>query len=70
MIELIRLNGQPFILNVLLIEQIEAFPDTTITLVSGKKIVVKNDIKEVYSLINQRYKEIGLISIYKGLEGS
>lgn len=57
-------------LNVLLIEQIEAFPDTTITLVSGKKIVVKNDIKEVYSLINQRYKEIGLISIYKGLEGS
>ncbi|MDV2885267.1 flagellar protein FlbD [Alkalihalophilus pseudofirmus] len=70
MIELIRLNGQPFMLNVLLIEQIEAFPDTTITLVSGKKIVVKNDIKEVYSLINQRYKEIGLISIYKGLEGS
>lgn len=57
-------------LNVLLIEQIEAFPDTTITLVSGKKIVVKNDLKEVYSLINQRYKEIGLISIYKGLEGS
>ncbi|ADC48098.1 motility related protein [Alkalihalophilus pseudofirmus OF4] len=54
----------------MLIEQIEAFPDTTITLVSGKKIVVKNDIKEVYSLINQRYKEIGLISIYKGLEGS
>lgn len=57
-------------LNVLLIEQIEAFPDTTITLVSGKKIVVKNDLKEVYSLINKRYKEIGLISIYKGLEGS
>ncbi|ERN53307.1 flagellar FlbD family protein [Alkalihalophilus marmarensis] len=70
MIELIRLNGQLFMLNVLLIEQIEAFPDTTITLVSGKKIVVKNDLKEVYSLINQRYKEIGLISIYKGLEGS
>ncbi|MEC2073113.1 flagellar FlbD family protein [Alkalihalophilus marmarensis] len=70
MIELIRLNGQPFMLNVLLIEQIEAFPDTTITLVSGKKIVVKNDLKEVYSLINKRYKEIGLISIYKGLEGS
>ncbi|WP_088105099.1 flagellar FlbD family protein [Halalkalibacter urbisdiaboli] len=70
MIELIRLNGQPFLLNVLLIEQVEAFPDTTITLVSGKKIIVRNDVKEVLKLVNQRYRQIGLTAIHKDVEGS
>ncbi|GAE24260.1 flagellar protein FlbD [Halalkalibacter wakoensis JCM 9140] len=70
MIELIRLNGKPFLLNALLIEQVEAFPDTTITLLSGKKIVVKNSIEEVQKLINVRFNQIGLIGIYKDVEGS
>jgi len=39
MIKVTRLNGQPFILNALFIEQIECFPDTTITLSNGKKFV-------------------------------
>ncbi|MFC0558598.1 flagellar FlbD family protein [Halalkalibacter alkalisediminis] len=70
MIELIRLNGQPFLLNVMLIEQIEAFPDATITLVSGKKIVVRNDMKEIKLLINQQFSQIGLIGIHNEVEGS
>ncbi|KHF39772.1 flagellar FlbD family protein [Halalkalibacter okhensis] len=70
MIELIRLNGQPFLLNALLIEQIEAFPDTTITLLSGKKIVVQNSIEEIQTIINARFTQIGLIGIYKDAEGS
>lgn len=41
MIQVTRLNGQPFTLNALFIEQIECFPDTTITLSNGKKFVVK-----------------------------
>lgn len=43
MIKVTRLNGQPFTLNALFIEQIECFPDTTITLSNGKKFVVKED---------------------------
>ncbi|WP_368504062.1 flagellar FlbD family protein [Alkalihalophilus sp. As8PL] len=70
MIKLIRLNGQPFMLNALLIEQVEAFPDTTITLVNGKKIVVKDELEDVFKRINQCYKEIGLIASHTDLEGS
>ncbi|WP_227935817.1 flagellar FlbD family protein [Alkalihalobacillus deserti] len=70
MIELIRLNGQPFLLNVILIEQIEAFPDTTITLISGKKIVVRNNMKDIKAIINKQFTEIGLIGIHKEVEGS
>ncbi len=57
-------------LNVLQIEQVEAFPDTTITLLSGNKIVVKDDIQDVFDAINDRYKAIGLTAGYKDVEGS
>ncbi|NEU29366.1 flagellar protein FlbD [bacterium LRH843] len=70
MIELIRINGQPFLLNAMLIEQIEAFPDTTITLINGKKIVLQNDIHEVKNIVNEQFKKIGLIAVHKEAEGS
>ena len=57
MIALRRLNGQEFVLNVDLIETIEATPDTRIKLVSGKSLVVKNDIAEVVKKCI-RYKQL------------
>ncbi|WP_413381597.1 flagellar FlbD family protein [Alkalihalobacillus sp. 1P02AB] len=68
MIELIRLNGKPFLLNALQIEQIETFPDTTITLLSGKKIIVKDDFNDVHKRINQLYQSIGLVGLQKEME--
>lgn len=65
MIELNRLNNRPFLLNALLIEQVEAFPDTTITLLNGKKIVVLDPLEDVKLKINQFYQSVGLVSIYK-----
>ena len=47
MIEVTRLNGKGFMLNALHIEQIESFPDTTITLANGKKFVVKEDEEQL-----------------------
>ncbi|MFP4163351.1 MAG: flagellar FlbD family protein [Chitinispirillaceae bacterium] len=47
MIALRRLNGQELILNSDLIETIEATPDTVVTLVSNKKIIVKNSLEDV-----------------------
>jgi flagellar protein FlbD len=47
MILLTRLNHRPFYLNSDLIEQIEATPDTTITLTSGTKVLVSEPAEEV-----------------------
>lgn len=47
MIYLKRLNGEPFVLNCELIENIDATPDTVISMTTGKKIVVLESIDEV-----------------------
>ena len=47
MIELTRLNGHPFVVNSDLIKLAEAIPDTTLTLVTGEKIVVLERCAEV-----------------------
>ncbi len=59
-IELQRLNGERFILNAFLIEQIQSLPDTTITLTNGKKIVVQTDEKEVVHKMTNYFQQIGL----------
>ncbi|MCM2674732.1 flagellar FlbD family protein [Shouchella plakortidis] len=66
MIRLQRLNGQFFLLNALLIEQVEAIPETSITLIGGKKIIVRNELEEVYDLINDRFGKVGVLgSVFK-----
>ncbi|GAA0435304.1 MAG: flagellar FlbD family protein [Bacillota bacterium] len=60
MISLTRLNGEPFTLNAILIEQVQEFPDTTITLTNGKKLVVKNSHAEVLQLVMAYYQQIGI----------
>lgn len=65
MIELIRLNGDSFILNAFMIEQIESLPDTTITLTNGKKLVVKTRKSEVVKKITEYYQTIGLFGTDK-----
>ena len=47
MIELTRLNGHAFVVNSDLIKLAEAIPDTTLTLVTGEKIVVLEGCAEV-----------------------
>lgn len=67
MIQLNKLNGDAFTLNATLIEQVQSLPDTTITLINGKKILVKNSFEEVVRLTTLFYKEIGLqqLQLYK-----
>ncbi len=47
MIELTRLQGQKVVVNVDLIEFLEETPDTLITTTTGKKIMVKESVREV-----------------------
>lgn len=60
MIRLTRLNGETFALHIFKIEQIQSYPDTTITLTNGKKIVVKECEDEVIKKIHVFYKTIGI----------
>jgi len=56
MISITKLNDQQIIINSSLIELIEATPDTTITLTTGRKMIVKESVDEVVNRI-QDYKK-------------
>lgn len=50
MIAVTRLNGQRFIVNAELIRTVEANPDTTIRLINGDTIIVKETMDDVVRL--------------------
>jgi len=63
MIELTNFNGDTFNLNAIYIERVQSFPDTTITLFNGKKLVVKETELEVKKRSLDFYQQIGLLGI-------
>ncbi len=65
MIKLSRINGIEFILNADLIEQIEATPDTVITLVSGKTLMVSESVNRVLGRIMRYKKRISSLNFRK-----
>lgn len=52
------MNGQKLLVNIDLIETVEETPDTVITLVNGKKIIVKEHRQEVKNLVKSFKREI------------
>ncbi|MCP8616515.1 flagellar FlbD family protein [Salirhabdus salicampi] len=63
MIEVTRLNGEKFIINAMYIEKVQTLPDTTITLMNGKKYFVKDSEEEVYKKAMHFYQKIGLTNL-------
>lgn len=63
MIQLTNFKGEQFTLNAIYIERIQSFPDTTITLFNGKKLVVKDTEQEVNALATRFFKEVGLVGL-------
>jgi flagellar protein FlbD len=57
-IEVSRLNGNPFVLNCEWIKTLEATPDTVVTLVSGEKLMVKESLDEVLRRVMDYRKRI------------
>ena len=47
MITVTRLNGKKFVVNAELIRTVESNPDTTITLINGDHMIVKETMQEV-----------------------
>ncbi|MEY8515400.1 flagellar FlbD family protein [Lachnospiraceae bacterium 29-84] len=58
MIEVTKLNGTNILVNAELIESVEETPDTVLSLVTGKKIIVKERRQEVKNLVILYKKEI------------
>ncbi|MCD8038977.1 MAG: flagellar FlbD family protein [Lachnospiraceae bacterium] len=57
MIEVTKLNGTKFMINIDLIGIVEETPDTVITLNDGKKYIVKESAQEIKDLIKTTRQE-------------
>ncbi len=51
MIEVTKLNGTKILINAELIESVEETPDTVISFVTGKKIIVKESRQDIKNLV-------------------
>ena len=60
MIEVMRLDGKIYWVNPHMIESMESTPDLTLTMLSGKKIIVKNSPEELIEKIIQDRRNIGV----------
>jgi flagellar protein FlbD len=60
MIRLQRLNGYEVIVNAELIELLESLPDTTLTLATGTKIIVKDSVQTVIDKIMEYRKALAV----------
>ena len=58
MIKVTRLNGKDYYINPDLIEFIESTPDTVMTMTTGKKVVVAEDIEEIVCRIIEFKRKI------------
>ncbi|MFH1416303.1 MAG: flagellar FlbD family protein [Elusimicrobiota bacterium] len=60
MIPVTKMNGESIMLNADLIEMIEAHPDTIITLTSGNRLMVKENMDEMVEKVKEYKKEINI----------
>lgn len=51
-IELTKLDTKKILINPAAIESVEANPDTVIVLTTGRKLLVKEKLEEIYDIIN------------------
>ena len=58
MVELTKLNGVKFLINPDVIEVVEETPDTVLTTVTGKKIIIKEGRQEVKNLVKSYRRDI------------
>jgi flagellar protein FlbD len=59
MIQVTRLNGVEYYINPHQVESIEVHPDTTLLMLSGKHVVVKETVEEIIGRIVDYRRQIG-----------
>ena len=60
MIKLTKINGEMLVVNCFLIEFIEATPDTTISLTTGHKLMVRESVDEVIGKAAEYQRRAGV----------
>ena len=60
MIDVLRLDGKIYWVNPHMIESMESNPDLTLTMLSGRKIIVRNSPQEIIQKIIEYRKQIGI----------
>ena len=68
MIKITRLNGTEQVVNAEMIEFVEATPDTIITLISGKKLMISESVDQVVERVIE-YKKSANQPLFTGLGG-
>lgn len=63
MISLTRLNGESIVVNVGVIETVEATPDTVVSLASGRKLMVRESLAIVIERVTEFYRQVGQIPV-------
>lgn len=58
MVEVTKLNGSTVLVNAELIESVEETPDTVLSFVTGKKLIVKESRQEIKNLVKLYRKDI------------
>jgi flagellar protein FlbD len=58
MIKVTRLDGTEYFLNPHQIESIEVHPDTTLLMLSGKKIIVRENVEDIIKRIEEYRRRI------------
>ena len=61
MVEVTRLDGKVFYINPHQIEYVECNPDTTLVMLSGKRLVVREDYQTLFSRIVEYRRLIGAL---------
>ncbi|MCB1141367.1 MAG: flagellar FlbD family protein [Leptospiraceae bacterium] len=64
-----RLNNSEFIINANQIETVESTPDTVITLVNDKKLIVKESIEEVLNAVMAYQRKVYVSAFQAVREG-
>ena len=60
MIDVLRLDGKIYWVNPHMIEAMETTPDLTLTMLSGRKIIVRNSPEELIQKIIEYRRQIGI----------
>ena len=61
MIEVTRLNGVSYYINPHQIEYIESNPDTTLIMLSGKRLIIKEDYQSLFQRIVEYRRLMGAL---------
>jgi len=66
MIKVTKINGEPMVINALLIETVESTPDTLVSMTTGHRIMVRDGMDEVVAAAAEYHRAVGVPAVRAG----